>query len=169
MLGLSIVIACVAQFGVAGVPAELRDRLDAYRVLWPQEWDFFTGLDKHSVVAYQVGDDGRLSRLHERQIWDRQFAGLNREYDLYTNETWQIARRVPDRYWQTCGRAGEARCEKVPDLAAVYRMENQSGHPRLCGRSVIGVESTLPSAGGRAPDGPLVARRVVIVDLRCGH
>jgi hypothetical protein len=169
VLGFSFVIACLAQFDVVGVPVELRARLDTYRVLWPQEWDFFTGLDRDSVVAYRTGDDGRLSRLHERQVWDRQLAGLNREYDLYTNETWQIARRIPDRYWQACGQAGEARCERVPDLALVYRMENLSKHPRLCGRSVIGLERTLPSVGGRAPDGPLVAHRVVAVDLRCGH
>ncbi|MEU3625816.1 hypothetical protein AB0E54_25855 [Amycolatopsis coloradensis] len=116
-----------------------------------------------------TGDDGRLSRLHERQVGVRQLAGVNREYDLHKNETWQIARRVPGLYWKECGERDEARCETVPEPALVYQLENLSGHPRLCGRSVIGVERAVSSAGGRARDGPLVAHRVVAPDLSCGN
>lgn len=168
VLGFGFLFACLAQFDVLGTSNGIRDRLDAYRVLWPQEWVFFIGLDKDSVVAYRTGADDRLVRLRERHVWDRQLGGFNREYDVYTSEVRQIARRIPDRYWQECGPGAEVRCEKVPDPALVYRTENPLEQPRLCGSAVIAIERASPSETGPGAGGPWAAYRVASVDLRCG-
>ncbi|MBE1574362.1 hypothetical protein ACFORH_35130 [Amycolatopsis roodepoortensis] len=167
VLGLGFVLACLAQADLFGISGGLRDRLDAYRVLWPQEWVFFIGLDKSSVVPYRAGHDGRLVRLHEREVWGERLGGLNREHDVYTTEARQIADRIPDRYWQECGQGGEMRCEKVPDPALLYRTENPLKSPTLCGRAVLAIERASSSEAGSRRDGPWAAYRVASVDLRC--
>ncbi|MGW4063509.1 hypothetical protein ACWEGE_34840 [Amycolatopsis sp. NPDC004747] len=169
VLVFSFAVSCFVQFGGGPVFGDLRARLGAYQVVWPQEWVFFTGnLDKDTVVAYQAGADGHLGRRFERQVWDGQRGGLDRGIDVATSEAWDIARRIPDRYWQSCGNTPEARCERLPDPALVFPLKALSAQPRLCGALVLALEHVVPSGAGRLPDGPWLPRRAAAVNVRCG-
>src|SRR5689334_4140324 len=59
-------VALLAQFGTDW--GWLHARLDSYRVLWPQTWDFFTGLAHNdALVAYRVGQHGELRFLETQR------------------------------------------------------------------------------------------------------
>ena len=169
VLVFSFAVSCLAQFGGGPVFGGMRARLGAYQVVWPQEWVFFTGdLDKDTVVAYRTGVDGHLDRRFERPVWDGQRGGLDRGLDVASSEAWDIARRVPDRYWQSCGNTPEVPCERVPDRTPVFRLNALSRESRLCGALVLALEHVTPSGSGRLPDGPWMPYRVAAVEVRCG-
>ncbi|MEV5716999.1 hypothetical protein AB0L41_24160 [Amycolatopsis mediterranei] len=169
VLVFSFAVSCFVQFGGGPVFDGMRARFGAYQVVWPQEWVFFTGnLDKDTVVVYRAGPDGRLGRRFEREVWDDQRGGLDRARTGDSSAAVDIARRIPDRYWQSCGKTVEARCEQLPDPVLVFRMNALSRQPRLCGALVLALEHVTPSGSGRLPDGPWVPYRVAAVDVRCG-
>lgn len=130
-------------------------RLGAYLVLWPQEWSFFTELDQDTLVAYRFGEDDALGG---------QAGGLGRAADAYLSEPRRIAVRIPQGYWQPCGRPRPSEC--AADRASVLRAENPSRHPHLCGPVVIAVERV---AFTRSRDLPRrLVHQFAVVDLRCG-
>ncbi|MFI5593252.1 hypothetical protein ACIA5G_49965 [Amycolatopsis sp. NPDC051758] len=164
---MSFAVSCFVQFGGDSVFGGVRARLGAYQVVWPQEWVFFTGT-KDTVVAYQAGADRHLGRRFERQVWDGQRGGLDRGLDVASSQAWDIARRIPDRYWQSCGSTVEALCEQLPDPTLVFRLNALSREPRLCGPLVLALEHVTQSGSGRLPDGPWLPYRAAAVNVRCG-
>jgi hypothetical protein len=168
VLAVSFGVALLSQFGTGVVPDAVRGRLDAYGVVWPQSWTFFVGsLEKDSIVAYRVGADGRWARLRERQLWDSQLGGLNREYDARTSETWEIARRIPDQYWRPCTQRDGTRCTSLTPGNGPYALENPTRNPELCGTIAIAVEHAEIAGAAQLPDGPWEAARGAVVAVRC--
>ncbi|MGW7531788.1 hypothetical protein [Amycolatopsis sp. NPDC054798] len=137
-------------------------------MLWPEEWKFFVrSLDKDEVVAYRAEPGGRLGRLRERQIWDEQLGGLNRGYEAYASEAWNIALQVPGQYWGLCEHVGSAQCDKSSYSGHPYRLSNTLPDPRLCGRVFLAIERVSLSSVGDSVDGPWYPFRIADVDLQC--
>ncbi len=160
-------MACAAEFDVGLLPGTAVRKLDAYRVLWPQRWTFFTGLGRDVVVAYRVGDDGLLTRAHERVRWTDEVGGLGRAGESRLVEVRRVAFEVPDRYWQRCGQLVDGRCQFQPDFAHPYRVENPLPGAGLCGRVAVAVERVTPPTVGHLPAPPRHVYRIAVVELRC--
>ncbi|WP_433260504.1 hypothetical protein ACQPZF_24305 [Actinosynnema sp. CS-041913] len=160
-------VTCAAEFDVGLVPAAVTRQLDAYRVLWPQKWTFFTRLGEDAVVGYRIADDGRLTRAHERRDWTGNAGGLGRTGEARRTELRRVALRVPDRHWQPCGRLVDGRCAEAVDLALVYRADNPFPRAEFCGTVVVALERVTPSVRGHLPEPPRHTHLIAVTDLRC--
>jgi len=163
ILVTSFMITCVAQLNVGG----LRDRLDGYLALWPQDWSFFVDLEDDVLVGYQV-DPGssRLSPRTERQYWDTWSWGLDRVGYAEAVELREVARRVPDQYWYACDEPDLADCGRLRDRALTYRTDMPHGSA-LCGQLAIAVEHTSALPDRRLPEKPRQLYRIAFADLEC--
>jgi hypothetical protein len=161
---MGFVLAWFAQLDVGG----LGGPLTAYRVLWPQNWSFFTHLNEDQIVAYRVlPGTPRLRSLTDRQTWVEHQGGLNRIGHAQALEVREIARRIPDRYWQVCERDSTADCENDLDESLLYRVERRVSASKLCGSMAIAVERAVLPAPRRLPETPRRLYRIALVDLRC--
>src|SRR5690349_15041452 len=88
-LAVTVLLACIAQYG----PGGLSRQLDAYLVLWPQRWTFFTRLDQDVLVGYRVADDSG----HLTAFSDGWYGGFTRTGHVRTQALRQVARQVPDK------------------------------------------------------------------------
>lgn len=151
-LAAAFLIALVAQYG----PGGLRAKLDAHLAFWPQQWSFFTGLDRDVVTGYHVLDEtGRLSAFD-----DGWYEGFTRTSHARTQDIRQMARRVPDEYWQLCAGIIEARCTEAVDNRLVFLVVNRARRTELCGRIALAVER---------PNRPEHADRIAFVDMICAR
>lgn len=161
---VGFVLAWVAQLDVGG----LGGRLAAYRVLWPQNWSFFTHLNEDEIVAYRVSRSTlRLEPLSERQTWAEHGWGLSRIGDAQALEVREVARRIPDRYWQICTRDVAVDCVDEMDETLLYQAERRVSSGRLCGPLAIAVERADLPAPRQLAETPRRLHRVALVDLRC--
>lgn len=149
-----------AQFGVGLPPGAGHRRADAYRVIWPQEWSFFTGLNRNAVTGYRVRG-AEWESLPGNRSWDGAMWGVSRVGDAETNEVRQVARLVPDRYWTSCDRELAVRCDGAVGTEEVFRLSNPAPSPLVCGRMVVAVERAMP-------DGHRRAYLIAVVDVTCG-
>jgi hypothetical protein len=162
---VSFVVAFLAGVELETMPAELKRRLAAQVVLWPQEWSFFTSLDHDLLVAYRIERDVQGAVLLRERGVPNTWPGRAR--DEHVSEIRQIAFRIPERYWQYCEPLPARECEQTLDVGLLYRMRNPSVHPQLCGLVAITVERVPPPEPHRLPPGPRFVHRVAIADVRC--
>lgn len=166
LLVTSLVIALVAQLDLG--PAS--SRLAGYQVLWPQKWWFFTGLDKATLVAYQVDPavddlkprDGRHGRA-ERLL------GLNRIDDVRQVEVLPLGRLVPSRYWQTCKHEQLTACADELDRSLSYRMRNPARRPAICGSTALVTERTAIPAPHVLPDRLNRVIQIALTEVECSR
>lgn len=145
----------LAQFGVPG--------LGGFATIWPQQWEFFTGLDRPSVVPYRLAGPGLpLSPLDMRGN-----GGLSRTAEAGNLHARQFAERVPEAYWQTCVRENAVECGLDLDPDDVHRMRNQITDLQLCGRVALAAEWTDVPPAGQLPAPPRRAHRIAVVEFEC--
>jgi hypothetical protein len=166
----SILFGGVTQLAPGVVPAEQRG-LDDYQIVWPQRWEFFTNLTgRQYIVAYKVQpDEVTMTSITHRHVWDEGLGGLSRVDAARALGTAQLAREVPDPFWQTCGEPDPTNCGRQLNMAKSYRVRNFSQLRSLCGRIVIAVENgTLVTPRGFAEE-PQGVHRMAVVDLACAN
>ncbi|MEV6603523.1 hypothetical protein [Kutzneria sp. NPDC051319] len=170
ILLVSLLISMLAQWGGDIAPGVLGDRLDAYGVLWPQTWSFFTDLGgKIVLLAYRVSPDGRhLTVETQRQEWSDFSWGLDRAIDSAALEITTLAQEIPDRYWRACDVANPAECGPFPPSASLA-LKNASTAPTLCGPTVIAIDQPNFPPSGDLPTSPRHVTRVALVNLTCAR
>ncbi|WP_146231903.1 hypothetical protein [Lentzea atacamensis] len=155
VLAAGFVLGWLAELGVPG--------LRGFGIMWPQRWDFFTGMSHNSVVPYRfVGEEKALAPLDEIG-WN----GLGRAAETRVVQAWQFARLVPDDHWHACGRSNPLDCGLDLDAADIYRMWTGSPDSLLCGKLALSLERTEVTPVGKLPAVPRTVYRIALVDLSC--
>ncbi|MFF3222368.1 SdpA family antimicrobial peptide system protein [Nocardia suismassiliense] len=162
-------VAVFAQFGTGATPDQLHEHIDRYKILWPQGWQFFTGLSENErIVAYAMSPDGAgMASLTQRQTWDERLWGLDRVGEANAFEAVQIGRKIPEIYWQTCYESNPVDCMSGLDESKSYTMRNPSGLRAFCGRVMIGTARPAPLYARSLPVSPMRMTHAAIVNLSC--
>ncbi|WP_198047251.1 hypothetical protein [Kutzneria sp. 744] len=165
---MSLVFACLAQLAVA-VSDRAQGPLDSYRVFWPEHWAFFTGLaGKDVLMAYRLAGDGTpLTPFTQREAWTDRLMGLDRIGDSQALETWQLANRIPDRFWADCGAPAPDRCVTKYSAEHPFRLSGQPRAAPLCGVLAIADTRPVPAVGDRMPAAPRRIYKIAIIDVEC--
>lgn len=165
MLGFVLVLSMVAR--MPWLPPSQRE---AYGVIWPQGWDFFTSPPQGSVaLAYRI-DGARLTPVTEPLSASANLWGARRTGYTTILETVRIVDALPDRYWHECGvdtdGSGAALTRCLPG-GPRPTVANPDVSATLCGSSALTVE--VPLAWRVARHGERLRRveRVAVVDLTC--
>ncbi|MEU5692847.1 hypothetical protein [Actinosynnema sp. NPDC020468] len=166
LLLTSLIVACLAHARFVLPDGALR-RLDAYEVLWPQGWAFFTPAEQDVLVAYRRLSDGRLDPVRERRLWDDRLGGLRRLDDSYEKELRALAVRIPERYWQRCGDVGYRACGFALDAGLTFHTENRAGGALLCAPVALSVERVTRDGERRLSVPPRHVHRIALVVPRC--
>jgi sporulation delaying protein SdpA len=166
----SILIGTVTQLAPA-LFSEEQWGLDGYQIIWPQRWEFFTNLTgRQYIVAYKVlPSEMTMTPITQRQVWDEGLGGLNRVDAAKALGTAQLARDIPDQFWQTCSESDPTGCSRQLNMTKSYQVKNFSGLRSLCGKVVLAVENgTLVTPRGFSEE-PQGVHRMAVVDLTCAN
>ncbi|MDX8146947.1 hypothetical protein SK854_32865 [Lentzea sp. BCCO 10_0061] len=155
VLAAGFTFGLLAQLGVPG--------LGGFATIWPQRWEFFTGLDRPSVVPYRLAGPGL-----PLSSWEMQGnGGLSRTAEIGNLQARKLAERVPEAYWQTCVRENAVDCGLDLDPDVAHRMKNQMAGLQLCGRVALAAEWTDVPPAGKLPAPPRRVHRIAVVEFEC--
>jgi hypothetical protein len=169
ILFTTLLTACLAQWDALSGVGWLNSRAQGYETVWPQQWSFFTGLDKNQLVdAYDITPDGTLgTSQNQRTGWSDYAWGLNRAGGTELLWVAQLAQSIPQEYWQQCGNVVPSACRVERGPRYVFMSSDQPPVPGLCGLTAVAVELPGASAVGQLPRNPRTVFRVAVVNLPC--
>lgn len=164
-----LLVACLAQWDVFSGVGWLNNRAQSYEMIWPQQWAFFTGLDKNQLAdAYEITPNGTLGTSeNQRTGWSDYDWGLNRAGGTELLWVAQLAQSIPQEYWQQCGNVVPSACRVQLAAPYVFMTSDQAPVPGLCGLIAVSIDLPGESAAGQLPGNPRTVYRVAVVNLLC--
>lgn len=172
---LLVTLSLAAVSGAASSTSTgwLQDRVQAYSLVWPQHWAFFTGMaDDDILVGYRISParDGVAAPVYTdngRAAFTDRLGGLDRSADAHQDELRQLATQVPEKYWQRCDSAEPAGCRNDYDPSRYFHMDNHADGRAWCGRFAVALERPVRVDLSDMNGKPWKIIRIALVDAAC--
>lgn len=162
--GVLFLVALYGQLPRQAVFGWFAHRANAFTVVWPQHWSFFTNTaDSNMFSAYRRGQGNTLSIAVASQMSARNAWGLGSTSAAQFDELDAVASEIPTSKWVSCNDVEARSClaaAKTIDLINPFRPA------MLCGALVIVRFPPLTSGQETVPDKPR-AGSVVSAQVSC--
>jgi len=150
--GVLFLVTLYGQLPRQAVVGWFAHRANAFAVVWPQHWSFFTNTaDSDTFSAYRRGQGNTLSVAVTSQMSARNAWGLGSTSAAQFDELDAVASEIPTSTWVSCNDVEARSClaaAKTVDLINPFRPGV------LCGALVIVRFPASTGAQGAAPNGP---------------
>jgi hypothetical protein len=161
LLATNLAASWSAEWDLGG----LRNRLQSWYVLWPQQWSFFVDLDINILEGYRPLPGRALMPSLTSPDLSSTWWGLDRTTYAVGSEIREIALKVPDMYWQSCDLEEVELCGTSLNEALAFPLAAPVRKPYLCGRLVVVVKKL-----DAPPPRHLSvhrAKRLALIDVTC--